>query len=45
VVQEGMLTIARPHTLVDRPDARALTVTRGEIRFENIRFGYGAHLA
>ena len=41
VVQEGMLTIARPHTLVDRPDARALTVTRGEIRFENIRFGYG----
>ena len=41
VVQEGMLTIARPHTLVDRPDARALTVARGEIRFENIRFGYG----
>jgi ATP-binding cassette, subfamily B, multidrug efflux pump len=41
VVQEGMLTIARPHTLVDRPDARALTVTRGAIRFENIRFGYG----
>src|SRR6478672_11985157 len=41
VVQEGMLTIARPHTLVDRPDARALTVTRGEIRLENIRFGYG----
>jgi ATP-binding cassette, subfamily B, multidrug efflux pump len=41
VVQEGMLTIARPHTLVDRPDARALIVTRGEIRFENIRFGYG----
>ena len=41
VVQEGMLTIAQPHTLVDRPDARALTVTRGEIRFENIRFGYG----
>jgi ATP-binding cassette subfamily B multidrug efflux pump len=41
VVQEGMLTIARPHTLVDRPDAPALTVTRGEIRFQNIRFGYG----
>src|SRR6185295_824583 len=42
VVQEGMLTIARPHTLVDRPDARALTVARGEIRLENIRFGYGS---
>ena len=41
VVQEGMLTIARPHTLVDQPDARTLKVSRGEIRFENIRFGYG----
>ncbi len=41
VVQEGMLTIARPHTLVDRPDARSLKVSRGEIHFENIRFGYG----
>ncbi|HEY7228966.1 MAG TPA: ABC transporter ATP-binding protein [Pseudolabrys sp.] len=41
VVQEGMLTIARPHTLVDRPDARTLKVARGEISFENIRFGYG----
>jgi ATP-binding cassette subfamily B multidrug efflux pump len=41
VVQEGMLTIARPHTLVDQPDARTLKMSRGEIRFENIRFGYG----
>ena len=41
VVQEGMLTIARPHTLTDRPDARMLKVTQGEIRFEDIRFGYG----
>jgi ATP-binding cassette, subfamily B, multidrug efflux pump len=41
VVQEGMMTIARPHTLTDRPDARALSVARGEIRFEDIRFGYG----
>ena len=41
VVQEGMLTIARPHTLIDRPDARTLRVPHGEIRFENIRFGYG----
>jgi ATP-binding cassette subfamily B multidrug efflux pump len=41
VVQEGMLTIARPHTLVDRPDAAPLTVTRGEVRFDNVRFGYG----
>jgi ATP-binding cassette, subfamily B, multidrug efflux pump len=41
VVQEGMLTIARPHTLIDQPDARTLKVTRGEISFEDIRFGYG----
>jgi len=41
VVQEGMETIAVPHTLVDRPDARALDVTRGEIRFEGVRFSYG----
>jgi ATP-binding cassette subfamily B multidrug efflux pump len=41
VVQEGMLTIAQPHTLTDPPDARVLKVPRGEIRFENIRFGYG----
>jgi ATP-binding cassette subfamily B multidrug efflux pump len=41
VVQEGMLTIARPHTLVDKVDAAPLTVTRGAVRFENLRFGYG----
>jgi ATP-binding cassette subfamily B multidrug efflux pump len=41
VVQEGMMTIARPHTLTDQPNAGTLTVTRGEIRFEDIRFGYG----
>jgi ATP-binding cassette subfamily B multidrug efflux pump len=41
VVQEGMMTIARPHGLTDRPNARELKVTRGEIRFEDVRFGYG----
>jgi ATP-binding cassette, subfamily B, multidrug efflux pump len=41
VVQEGMMTIARPIALSDRPDARALKIARGEIRFEDIRFGYG----
>jgi ATP-binding cassette, subfamily B, multidrug efflux pump len=41
VVQEGMMTIARPHTLTDRPEARTLKVARGEIRFEDICFGYG----
>jgi ATP-binding cassette subfamily B multidrug efflux pump len=41
VVQEGMSTIARPIALTDRPGAAALTVPRGEVKFENVRFGYG----
>jgi len=41
VVQEGMMTIARPITLVDRPHAAELKVSRGEIAFENVRFHYG----
>ena len=41
VVQEGMETIAVPHTLVDRPGARELEVPRGEIRFEHLTFTYG----
>jgi ATP-binding cassette subfamily B multidrug efflux pump len=41
VVQEGMETIAVPHTLVDRPDARDLEVPQGEIRFEHVTFTYG----
>ncbi|MFO1362272.1 MAG: ABC transporter ATP-binding protein [Burkholderiales bacterium] len=41
VVQEGMQTIAVPHGGRDRPDARALEVTRGEIRFDDVSFSYG----
>jgi ATP-binding cassette, subfamily B, multidrug efflux pump len=41
VVQEGMLTIARPHTLTDGTDAPPLAVTRGAVRFDNVRFHYG----
>ena len=41
VVQEGMETIAVPHSLTDRPDARELEVPRGEIRFEHLTFTYG----
>jgi len=44
VVQEGMLTIAQPIALTDPPDATELKVTRGEIRFENLSFGYGRGL-
>ena len=41
VVQEGMRSIAVERQMPDRPDARDLTVTRGEIRFERLSFGYG----
>jgi ATP-binding cassette subfamily B multidrug efflux pump len=40
-VQEGMQSIAVPHSGVDRAGARPLEVRRGEIRFENLSFGYG----
>ncbi|MFP4125288.1 MAG: ABC transporter ATP-binding protein [Alphaproteobacteria bacterium] len=40
-VQEGMETIARPHGVVDRPNAPALQVPRGEIAYENVSFHYG----
>jgi ATP-binding cassette subfamily B multidrug efflux pump len=40
-VQEGMESIAVPHMGVDRAGARPLSVTRGEIRFENLTFAYG----
>ncbi len=41
VVQDGMRSIAVPRQMPDRPDAATLHVTRGEVRFENVRFGYG----
>ena len=41
VVQEGMQTIAVPQTGLDRPGARQLEVSRGEIVFEDVSFSYG----
>src|SRR5688572_2391692 len=41
VVQEGMQSIAVPHSGVDKPGAKPLEVSRGEIRFENVTFAYG----
>ncbi len=45
VVQEGMLSIAVPHSMSDRDGARELVVepapAGGEIRFDRVRFGYG----
>jgi ATP-binding cassette subfamily B multidrug efflux pump len=41
IVQEGMMTIARPLQLIDPPDAKPLVVTDGNIAFDDVRFGYG----
>jgi ATP-binding cassette subfamily B multidrug efflux pump len=41
-VQDGMSTLSRPHAVVDRSDAVPLRVTRGELRFDDVRFAYGA---
>ncbi len=40
-IQESMQTIARPHGLVDVPEAPRLKVARGNIRFEDVSFHYG----
>ena len=41
VVQEGMITIARPLQLVDPPGAKPLVIHEGRITFDDVRFGYG----
>ncbi len=41
VVQEGMMTIARPIGLTDAPEAAELVVPQGEIAFQDVTFGYG----
>ena len=41
-VQDGIATLSRARSVLDRPDAKALAVTRGELRFEGVDFGYGA---
>ncbi|MFY9459192.1 MAG: ABC transporter ATP-binding protein [Aquabacterium commune] len=40
-VQDGINTLSKPHTVVDKPGAPALQVGRGEVRFDQVRFGYG----
>jgi len=44
-VQEGMQTIAVPHQLVDREDARKLEVTHGEVVFRSVSFTYPNSMA
>ncbi|MDN0085181.1 ABC transporter ATP-binding protein [Crenobacter sp. SG2305] len=40
-VQDGINTLSRHLTVTDRADAAPLEVSRGEIRFDEVSFGYG----
>jgi len=42
VVMDGVETIARERAIDDAPDARALVVDAGGIRYDHINFNYGA---
>jgi len=40
-VQDGINTLSTAQLVTDRPDAKPLMVTRGDIRFEAVDFAYG----
>ena len=40
-VQDGMATLSSGRSVVDRADAKALVVSRGELRFDHVNFAYG----
>lgn len=44
-IRDGMNTLARPLAITDRPGAKPLVVSRGEIRFEDVIFAYGGEIA
>ncbi|WP_434321625.1 ABC transporter ATP-binding protein [Haemophilus influenzae] len=39
-VNDGMNTLTKPHTIVDKPQASPLQVKQGEIKFNDITFAY-----
>ena len=39
-IQDGMKTLGRPISIQDKPDAKELQVSKGEIKFENVSFAY-----
>ncbi|ERK11745.1 ABC transporter, ATP-binding/permease protein [Pantoea sp. AS-PWVM4] len=41
MVQDGLNTISQPLSVQDAPAAQQMQVTRGQIRFEDVRFDYG----
>ena len=41
-VGDGMGTLSKPHTILDKPNALPLKVSQGEIKFEHVDFSYEA---
>ena len=41
-VNDGMATLSKPHTILDKPQALPLKVTQGEIKFDHVDFSYEA---
>jgi len=39
-VRDSMITIAQPLTMVDAPQAKPLSVTQGELTYDNVSFNY-----
>ena len=39
-VNDGMNTLTKPQTILDKPNCPALNVTRGEIKFNDLSFAY-----
>ncbi|NOT14825.1 MAG: ABC transporter ATP-binding protein [Methylotenera sp.] len=39
-VQDGINTLAQAHSITDKPDAKALCVTHGQIEFAKVNFAY-----
>ncbi|MGO2121126.1 MULTISPECIES: ABC transporter ATP-binding protein [unclassified Psychrobacter] len=39
-VQDGMRTLSAPQTIIDQPNAPDLNVTKGQIVFDHVDFGY-----
>jgi ATP-binding cassette subfamily B multidrug efflux pump len=40
-VHDGISSISMPRLVEDKPDAKELVVSRGEIKFDHVRFHYG----
>ncbi len=41
MVQNGVETISQPYSVIDRSEAKPLTVSAGAVSFESVRFRYG----